>query len=165
MSRIKYDALRIVFVIYLLLGGICIDSAIAVERTPTISDREIIEKLARIEEGQKAILREMDKRFESIDKRSESIDKRFESIDKRFESIDKRFDQLINIFIGIVASFAGIVAVTIGFAIWDRRTALTPVIRRAIAIEDREERLERALKEYAQKEPALAEILKGLGML
>ena len=131
-------------VIWFVFWGIGINSAIAIERAPTISDREIIEKLARIEEGQKAILREMD---------------------KRFESIDKRFDQLINIFIGIVASFAGIVAVTIGFAIWDRRTALTPVIRRAVAIEDREERLERALKEYAQKEPVLAEILKGLGML
>jgi len=131
-------------VIWFVFWGIGINSALAIERAPTISDREIIEKLARIEEGQKAILREMD---------------------KRFESIDKRFDQLINIFIGIVASFAGIVAVTIGFAIWDRRTALTPVIRRAVAIEDREERLERALKEYAQKEPVLAEILKGLGML
>ena len=144
MSRIKSNILRIVFVIYLLLGGICIDSAIAVEKAPTISDREIIEKLARIEEGQKAILREMD---------------------KRFESVDKRFDQLINVFIGIVVAFAGIVAVTICFAIWDRRTALTPVIRRAMAIEDREEMLEKALKADAQKEPALAEILRGLGML
>jgi len=135
---------KVLLVIWFVFWGIGINSALAIERAPTISDREIIEKLARIEEGQKAILREMD---------------------KRFESIDKRFDQLINIFIGIVASFAGIVAVTIGFAIWDRRTALTPVIRRAVAIEDREERLERALKEYAQKEPVLAEILKGLGML
>ena len=133
-----------VLVIWFIFWGIGINSAIAIERAPTISDREIIEKLARIEEGQKAILREMD---------------------KQFESMDKRFGQLINIFIGIVASFAGIVAVTIGFAIWDRRTALTPVIRRAVSIEDREERLERALKEYAQKEPVLAEILKGLGML
>jgi len=77
----------------------------AIEKAPRISDKEIIERLTRLEEGQKAILREMD---------------------KRFESMDKRFDQMINIFIAIVASFSAIVAVTIGFAIWDRRTMIRP---------------------------------------
>jgi hypothetical protein len=52
------------------------------------------------------------------------VDKQFESIEKRFESIEKRFDQLIEIMIGIVIAFAGIVAVTIGFAIWDRRSMI-----------------------------------------
>jgi hypothetical protein len=104
------EILSILFMPYFVYG---------VEKAPRISDKEIIERLTRLEEGQKAILREMDKRFESIDKR-------FESIDKRFESIDKRFDQMINIFIAIVASFSAIVAVTIGFAIWDRRTMIRP---------------------------------------
>jgi hypothetical protein len=45
-------------------------------------------------------------------------------VDKQFESIEKRFDQLIEIMIGIVIAFAGIVAVTIGFAIWDRRSMI-----------------------------------------
>jgi Flp pilus assembly protein TadB len=132
--------------------------ALAIEVAPRISDKEIVERLTRLEEGQKNILREIDKRFESIDKR-------FESIDKRFESIDKRFDQLVNVFIGIVAAFAGIVAVTIGFAIWDRRSALTPAIRKSTELEEREKRLERVLREYAHKEPRLAEILRQVGML
>ena len=140
-------------------------SSYGVVTSPRITDREIIERLTRLEEGQKAILREMDKRFESIDKRFESIDKRFESIDKRFESIDKRFDQIINIFIGMVAAFAGIVAVTIGFAIWDRRTALRPAIERADVIGKREEKLEEAIKEYAKVEPKMAKVLRSLGLL
>jgi uncharacterized protein (UPF0210 family) len=88
-----------------------------------------------------------------------------EYIDKRFEDINKRLDQLINIFIGIVAAFAGIVAVTVGFAIWDRRTALKPVLRETKTLEDRLERIEKALKEIAQTEQKVAEALKHTGLL
>ncbi len=94
-----------------------------------------------------------------------SVDKRFEAIDKRFEAIDKRFDQLINIFLGVVAAFAGIVAVTIGFAIWDRKTTLSPYLKRSRDIEEREEMIEKILKEYAKTEPKLAEVMKRLGVL
>ncbi len=92
-----------------------------VEVAPRITDREIVERLTRLEEGQKAILREMDKRFESMD--------------RRFESMDKRFDQLINVVIAIISAFAGIVAVTIGFAIWDRRTMIRPFETKIKAME------------------------------
>ncbi|KPA18518.1 conserved hypothetical protein, membrane [Candidatus Magnetomorum sp. HK-1] len=67
---------------------------------------QIIDRLSRIEEGQKAIIIEMQKRFEVVDKRFEmilremnirfeAVDKRFEAIDKRFEAVDKRFESLI----------------------------------------------------------------------
>ncbi len=117
----------------------------------TLEDRD---RLIRIE----AKLEEMEKRFEQIDKR-------FEEINRRFEEINRRFEQLTQLFIGIVAAFAGIVAVTIGFAIWDRRTALSPYIRRSREIEEREEILEKALKEFAKVEPKMSEILKKLGIL
>ena len=39
----------------------------AVEVAPRISDREIVERLTRLEEGQKASRSEMNQRFESID--------------------------------------------------------------------------------------------------
>ncbi len=81
---------------------------------------------------------------------------RIEASLKKFkESVEKRFDQLINIFIGIVAAFAGIVAVTIGFAIWD--------FKRSQTLEEREEMLEKILKEYAKNEPKLAEVMKRMG--
>ena len=79
---------------------------LAVEVAPRISDREIVERLSRLEEGQKRLesrvddlrsemiarFEAVDKRFESIDKRFEAVDKRFEAVDKRFEAVDKRFD-------------------------------------------------------------------------
>jgi len=72
----------------------------AVEVAPRITDREIIERLTRLEEGQAALLREMNQRFDemnrSIDQRFESVNQRFDgmnlSINQRFESMDKRLD-------------------------------------------------------------------------
>jgi hypothetical protein len=116
----------IVFILILFCNSVCW----AVEVAPRITDREIVERLSKLEEGQKAILREMDHRFESIDQR-------FESIDQRFESIDQRFDQLTNLLIAIISAFAGIVAVTIGFAIWDRRTMIRPFETKVRALENR----------------------------
>ena len=107
----------------------------------------------------------LETKLEQIDTRFEQIDKRFEQIDKRFEQIEKRLDQLINIFIGIVAAFAGIVAVTIGFAIWDRRTTLSPVINMNRELERRQDQIEKALKEIAQKDPKFADALKHVGLL
>jgi hypothetical protein len=46
--------------------------------------------------------------------------------------------------------------------IWDRRTALSPVIRRN---KELEERVETVFKEYAKIEPKFAKILKAVGLL
>jgi chaperonin cofactor prefoldin len=58
----------------------------------------LVERIARIEEGLKSIVTEMKTRFDSVDKRFELIDKRFELIDKRFETMEnnwnKRFESL-----------------------------------------------------------------------
>ena len=144
----------------------------AVEVAPRISDREIVERLTRLEEqftrleqGQKAILREMDVRFEAMDVR-------FEAMDMRFEAIDKRFDQLITVIVAIVMAFAGIVAVTIGFAIWDRRTMIRPFESKVREVQD-ELRLNRgrvdalvdALRKLAGTDPKVAEVLRSFSLL
>jgi len=62
----------------------------------------LIDRIARLEEGQKAIVIEMRTRFKAIDKRFELIDKRFETMEsnwnKRFETMEnnwnKRFESL-----------------------------------------------------------------------
>ncbi len=58
-----------------------------------------------------------------------------------------------------------IVAVTIGFAIGDRRTALTPVMNKSREIEKREEMIENALRELAKKDPKVEEVLRHVGFL
>ena len=153
--------------------------AVAVDTAPKITDREIIERLTRLEEGQKAILREIntrfesiDTRFESIDTRFESIDTRFESIDTRFESIDKQLDRQYQLILGIMGIFAAMFASTIGFALWDRRTMIRPFEIKVKAIEeefasDRNKlhALIEAFQSLGQSDEKAAQILKRFNLL
>jgi len=169
---------RIILVLFLILWVMpAIVSGIEV--APRITDKEIIERLTRLEEGQKSILREMDKRFEAmdkrfeamdkrfeaIDKRFEAIDRRFETIDKRFEAIDRRFDQLNNLIIGIIGAFSAIVAVTIGFAIWDRRSMIRPFEDKVEELRKTDQKFLEILKTLAREDKKLAEVLKSFGIL
>jgi len=97
----------------------------AFDTAPRMTDREIVERLTRLEAGQQAILRELDKRFEAMEK---TLDKRFEALDKRFETIDTQFTRMTQMF---VALFLG----TIGFALWDRRTMIRPFETKIKAID------------------------------
>lgn len=53
----------------------------------------------------------------------------------------------------------------VGFVLWDRRSAVAPLQRSQRELEDREQKLEKAILEYARQEPKLAEILKSFGLL
>ena len=128
------------------------------------------------------VMREMDKRFEQVDKRFEQVDKRFEQVDKRFEQVDKRFEQMnkrfeevnqrfemiIQLLMIIVGAFAGIVAVTIGFAIWDRRTMVRPFESKIKVMEDDINMLRRCLdvlRELSKHDSRLAEVLRSFSLL
>ena len=130
------------------------NSVLAGEGQISLTNKEILEwlhtldlSITRLEEGQKNLIMRMD------------------GLEKRMDGLDKRMDGLVNIILGgFGVVFAGIFAL-IGFVLWDRRTALAPAIRKNQELEEREQRLEKALREYAQKEPKLAEILRSLGIL
>jgi len=147
---------RITLMMLLLLSVlICLPSvALATQENLSLSGKEIIEKLARLEEGQKGL----NKRIDDLYLRLEQGQK---ALGERIEDQGKRIDDLRGL---IYVVLAGIIAL-IGFVIWDRRTALSPVIRETKELEQRDDLTIRALKEYALKEPKLAEVLKGLGLL
>ena len=86
--------------ILLLLTSVLVAMPVAaVDVAPRISDREIIESLAELKAGQKALEEKMDLRFnamqEQIDQRFTAIDQRFtamqEQMDQRFTAVDQRF--------------------------------------------------------------------------
>ncbi len=96
---------KIYLLALILFCFVCPRYALAVDIAPRISDREIVERLSRLEEGQKRLEVRFDAKFESVDKRFDAVDKRFDdlrsemnsrfdSVDKRFDSADKRFDGL-----------------------------------------------------------------------
>jgi len=149
----------------------------------TQKDREMLIRLdERLNQIDKRF-EQIDKRFEQVDKRFEQVDKRidelrqdmnkrFEQIDKRFEQVDKRFESMQNLMMAIVGAFAAIVAVSIGFAIWDRRTMVRPFEDKVKKIEDdivsdrkRLEALFEILRNYAKKHPDLADVLKQFSIL
>ena len=73
------------------------------------NDKELLERMIRVEEALVHQGKMMEQRFEAVDKRFEAVDKRFEDMhkymdkrfediyrymDKRFESVDKRFQEM-----------------------------------------------------------------------
>ncbi|MFH0948133.1 MAG: hypothetical protein V1833_03950 [Elusimicrobiota bacterium] len=52
----------------------------------------------------------------------------------------------------------------VGFVIWDRRTALAPAIKKIDILEEEEEKVKRVLKEYAIREPKMADVLRQMGL-
>ena len=47
-----------------------------------------------MEENNKSLIEQLDKRFQQIDQRFESIDRKFEQVDQRFDQVDQRFDSV-----------------------------------------------------------------------
>jgi len=110
----------------------------------------------------KAFEKDTIERLARLETKVEGLQKQ---IDDGNSGLGKRIDELRDFMLwsfGIL--FAGMMTL-IGFVLWDRRTALAPAIRKNKELEEREERLEKALREYAKKEPALAEVLKNLGLM
>ena len=67
---------KIIIISCLIIGILTPSLLIAVERAPRISDREIVERLTRLEEGQK------------------NIEMRFDDVNRRFDDINRRIDDL-----------------------------------------------------------------------
>ncbi len=144
----------------------------------------------------------IEKRFQQMDKRFELIEKRIENLrldinkkidilradtNRRLEEFrfdtNKRIDELRfdtnkhlefiqNLLIAMLGAFVSIVVITIGFALWDRRTMIRPFEDKVKIMEDditkdkkKLQKLLEALKEYAQKDPRLAEILRSFSLL
>ncbi|MBI5186814.1 MAG: hypothetical protein HZA01_13965 [Nitrospinae bacterium] len=133
---------------FLLFVVLCHASVFAVETAPRISDREIIESLAELKAGQKALGQRLDDmnnsvngRFDDVNKRfddmNNSVNKRFDDVNKRFddlqESTNKRFDDIngrfdilqwmFGLFITVALSLMGIM----GRILWNQQKKLTQI--------------------------------------
>jgi len=113
------------------------------------------DRLVRLEEGQKGF----NQRIEGVEK---NLNIRIDDLKRELKEDLSDLKTFILWGFGILFGGMGIL---IGFVIWDRRTALAPVVRRYKELEEKEDLLEKAIKEYAKNEPKLAEILKSIGLL
>ncbi len=93
------------------------------------------------------------------------VEEGLRAVNQRIDGVEKRIEVLENLmYVLIFAIFVQTVGV-VGFVLWDRRTMLSPVAHKAREMEEREERIERALKEMARTDKKTAEILRRVGIL
>jgi chaperonin cofactor prefoldin len=103
-------------------------------------------------------------KVEALDKRIDGLDKRIDGLDKRIDGLDKRIDGLQGLMYVVIGAVIAQTIGIVGFVLWDRRSALAPAIRKNKELEEREDKIEKALKEFSLKNPDLAEILKHIGL-
>ena len=136
--------------IWLFLGiCMCIFCApmtgFAVEPSPRISDREMIESLIRMEEGIKAN-REM-------------------IVALRAEMGSLRSEILGFMKWGFGRLFSGML-ILVGFILWDRRSTLKPVKDELDELERlKVDRLITAMKKLAEEDSKLAQVLRSVGLI
>ena len=100
-------------------------------------------------------------RMVRLETKVEGLDKRIDdltlNINSRFSEVNNKIDRLENKFDSYFMWGFGLVLMSIfgliGFVIYDRRTTLAPV-------ENKTERIIKALKDASEKDPALREALK-----
>ncbi len=130
MNKITFFALCVVLLWTTL--------AMATQVPFTQEDRNRIIRLeTKLEEGQKSLQRQID--------------------DLRI-SLQRQIDDIKTFLLWGFGILFSLMSVLIGFVLWDRRTAVTPVIQRT-------ERIELALKQLAIKNPEISEALRQAGLL
>ncbi|MDO8445653.1 MAG: hypothetical protein Q7T53_06080 [Deltaproteobacteria bacterium] len=140
----------------------------------TQEDRD---RLIRVEEGLKATNQRIDGFDKSVNQRIDGFDKSvnqridgFErSVNQRIDELkisnQQQFDKLYTLILWGFGILFGGMGMLISFVMWDRRTALAPAIDKIKAVEEREELLERVLKEMARKDANTAEALRHAGLI
>ena len=122
---------------------------LAVEVAPRITDREIIERLTRLEEGQKAIIQRLDKLESRIETGQQAL----------------RSDLRGLMLWGFGILFTGMFAL-IGFVLWDRHTAIRPVKLDLDELErNKVNKLIGVLRKLSADDPKVFEALRNFGLL
>lgn len=90
------------------------------------------------------------------------VETKVEALDQRIDDLREEMRDLRTFMLWGFGILFGAMGGLMTIVIWDRRTALSPVIRRN---KELEERVETVFKEYAKIEPKFAKILKSEGLM
>ena len=124
----------------------------AVENSPRITDREIIESLIRLEEGVKA-------NAEAIKTNREMIG----SLRAEIGSLRAELLGFLKWGFGLI--FSGML-ILVGFILWDRRSTVKPIKDDIDELERRKvDRVIAAMKKLAEEDSKVAQVLRSVGLL
>ncbi|MFH1859966.1 MAG: hypothetical protein ABH870_02990 [bacterium] len=125
-------------------------------------DEEIIERLIRLEAQMTAMDEKLEARMTATDAK---VEIQMTAMNAR---IDDLRDLIYVVLGGIMTLICGLLAM-MGYVMYDRRTAITPVVKKTSELEqgfeDERVTLRKVLKGYALVEPRFAEVLKTAGMM
>lgn len=168
-SRFMIAMLRLVPLLSLLVAFLLPAPSGAIEPAPPLSDREVIERLTRVEEGQKALQQEMQQLRTDINTEMQQLRTEMQQLR---QDMNAQFSYVFQLMVGMLGAFAAIVAVTISFALWDRRTMIRPFESKVKTIEEelsqnrqRFHALLEALRVLSQKDKQVADVLKKFDLL
>ncbi|MCK5507093.1 MAG: hypothetical protein KAI50_01045 [Desulfobacterales bacterium] len=125
--------------------------AYAYETAPRISDREIIESLVELKQGQKNM--------------HQSFNQRFEDMNQRFEDMNQRFESMQNLMLALFGSAMAFVLGMLGYIIWDRKTAQQPFKRRLYNLENEFVEVEKQLEMKNPSGPVIARMVASFKQL
>ena len=141
----------------------------AVEAVPALTDREIAERLTRLEEGQGGLREAVHQLRADMNRQNEQL--RADMRQLRLD-LDRQFTRQAQLTLAVLAAFTALVAAIIGFALWDRRTMIRPFERAVRSLEEdiggnrrRLEALLDALRVLGQRDPAVAGVLRDFHLL
>lgn len=122
----------------------------------TLDDRD---RIIRTEQKLETLDINIDTKVDAL--RTE-MNARFEAVDKQFTGfraeISARFDQLFNFLWAFIGIFTAMMVSVFGFAFWDRKLSLAPMKRENLKTLN-------ALRDFAEHQPKLREILKNAGLM
>ncbi|MFN7066072.1 MAG: hypothetical protein ACK4OF_08005 [Aquificaceae bacterium] len=141
--------------ILLLFIGI----AFAKEVPFTQEDRE---RLIRLEVKVEGLQRQIDDLRATTQKQ---IDDLKLSNQKQIEGLQRQMDDLKTFMLWGFGILFGDMGILTGLVMWDRRTTMSPMVKKTREVEDKSERIEKAIKEVAKRNPEIEETLKRVGLL
>lgn len=150
--------LHIITVVFIFL----LMSSFVAQAQNTQRDDEIIERLIRLETQMAAMNEKFEIQMTAMNGKLET----------QMTAMNGRIDDLRSLVYvvlgGIMTLICGLLAM-MGYVMWDRRTVITPVVKKTKELEqgfeDEKVVLWKVLKGYARVEPRFAEVLKTAGML
>jgi len=134
----------------------------AFDIAPQITDREIVERLTRVEEGQKRIEGTL----------NTGLKANSEAVKQLRDDMNSQFGRLTNIMIAIFGAFVTLVVGIIWFALWDRRSMIKPFEDKTVDMEEeistnrtKLQKLVETFLELSKTDKKIETILKKLHLL
>ena len=181
VGRVLYGLMRSCLIASWILGLLLLPGPLwAVGAAPALTDREIVERLTRLEEGLNGVRTEMTLLRADMGQLRADMDQLRTDMDKQNQQLRADLGQLradmnlqftyqFQLTLGLLGAFTVLVAATISFALWDRRTMLRPVEEQVRTLEadlaaNPPRVLLEALRNLSQRDPELASALKNLNL-